>query len=147
MGETSALLVLVGGVALIAMRLITWHIPVSLLGTLALLAAATAHFNPNQYAGPLFHLTSGGVMLGAFFFATDYVTSPTSTTGKIIFGVGCGALLFIIRSWGGFPEAVAFAILFMNALTPLIDRTFKPRVYGRNHSGKAVKHTPARKVI
>jgi electron transport complex protein RnfD len=147
MGETSALLALCGGLALIAMRLITWHIPLSLLGTLALLTTATNYFNPDQYAGALFHLTSGGVMLGAFFFATDYVTSPTSPTGKLIFGFGCGALLFTIRSWGGFPEAAAFAILFMNALTPLIDRTFKPRIYGRNRNGKAVKHTPARKVV
>ena len=75
-------------------------------------------------------------MLGAFFIATDYVTSPASDKGKLIFGAGCGIVTYIIRSWAGFPEGVAFAVLFMNALTPLIDRYFKPRIFGRNHKGE-----------
>lgn len=148
MGETSEFLVLLGGAYLLLTGVISWHIPVAMLGSLAALALATEHFNPDTYAGPLYHLTSGGVMLGAFFYATEYVTSPSTAVGKLVFGAGCGVLLFAIRSWGGFPEAVAFAILLMNALTPLIDRAIRPRAYGRNQSGKAIKHISAvRKVV
>lgn len=148
MGETSALLALAGGLYLLLTRVISWHIPLAMLGSLAALALATEYFNPDRYAGALYHLTSGGVMIGAFFYATEYVTSPSTAAGKLLFGIGCGVLLFAIRSWGGFPEAVAFAILLMNALTPLIDRAIKPRAYGRNHAGNAIKHVSAvRKVV
>ncbi len=148
LGETSELLVLLGGLWLLITRTISWHIPVSMLGSLAFLAWLGQLSNPQAYAGALFHLTSGGVMIGAFFYATDYVTSPSTPVGKLIFGAGCGVLLFAIRSWGGFPEAVAFSILLMNALAPLIDRVTKPRAYGRRRSGDAIKHVPAqRKVV
>lgn len=148
MGETSELLALIGGIYLLIRRVISWHIPVALLGTLAALSLLAEQVYPDRYAGPLFHLTSGGIMIGAFFYATEYVTSPSTPAGKLAFGIGCGAVLFAIRSWGGFPEAVAFAILLMNALTPLIDRVFRPRAYGRTRSGNAIKHVSAvRKVL
>lgn len=136
MGETSEVLVLLGAVFLLWRGIIRWEIPVSLLVTLAVLSSIFKTANSDNYAGFIFHLTSGGVLLGAFFIATDPITSPISRVAKLIFGAGCGAVIFIIRSWGGFPEAVAFSVLFMNALTPLIDRYFKPRVYGRLPSGK-----------
>ncbi|WP_221797234.1 RnfABCDGE type electron transport complex subunit D [Oceanobacter mangrovi] len=147
MGETSALLVLLGAAWLMFRRIISWHIPVALLGTLALLALVSSHTQPERFAGPMFHLLSGGAMIGAFFYATDYVTSPTTKQGQILFGIGAGAMIFAIRSWGGFPEAVAFGILFMNALTPLIDRVTKPRVYGRNRRGEAVAHVSAQRRV
>lgn len=147
LGETSELCVLAGGLWLLARGIISWHIPVALLAIVAMLSTATSHFHAELYAGPLFHISSGGILLGAFFFATDYVTSPTTATGKLVFGIGCGLLIFVIRSWGGFPEAVAFAILFMNTLTPMIDRIMRPRAYGRTLTGKAIKHVSARKVV
>lgn len=142
LGETSEVLVLAGGLWLMYRRIISWHIPVALLSSTALISALFNFFDPSKYAGPLFHLSSGGVMLGAFFIATDYVTSPASNIGKIIFGVGCGAMIFIIRTWSGFPESVAFAVLFLNALTPLIDRFTKPRIYGRDTHGRPAKVIP-----
>lgn len=130
LGETSAILFLLGGLLLLYKRVISWHIPVAMLGTVTLLASLFTLIDPNTYADPLFHLLGGGLMLGAFFIATDPVTSPASNAGKIIFGAGCGALLFVIRTWGGYPEGMAFAILLMNAATPLIDHYIKPRIYG-----------------
>jgi len=135
LGETSAILFLLGGLFLILKRIITWHIPVALLGSVAMLAGIFHLIDPMRYADPLFHLFSGGLMLGAFFIATDPVTSPVSSLGKLIFGAGCGVLLFIIRNWGGYPEGMAFAVLLMNAATPLIDHYIKPRIYG--HQGSA----------
>ncbi|MDY6921320.1 MAG: RnfABCDGE type electron transport complex subunit D [Pseudomonadota bacterium] len=146
LGETSELLVLLGGLWLLRARIISWHIPLAMLATLLVLAAVFHSIDDSVYLGPWFHLTSGGVMLGAFFIATDYVTSPSTVAGKLVFGAGCGLVMFLIRSWGGFPEAVGFAVLFMNALTPLIDRTLRPRVYGRDRRGKAIHNVSARKV-
>lgn len=136
LGETSEVLVLLGAVFLMWRGIIRWEIPVALLATVALLSLVFSVSNSDDYAGFVFHLTSGGVLLGAFFIATDPITSPISRVAKLIFGAGCGALIFIIRTWGGFPEAVAFSVLVMNSLTPLIDRYFRPRVYGRLPSGK-----------
>lgn len=136
MGETSSLLLLAGGLYLIWRGVIRWEIPLALLLTVALISLIFSLASPSNYPGPLFHLSSGGLMLGAFFIATDPVTSPISRTAKLLFGIGCGLLIFILRAWGGFPEAVAFAVLFMNALTPLLDRYIKPRVYGRLNSGQ-----------
>ncbi len=138
LAETSEFLVLLGGLWLLALRIVSWHIPLAMLGTLAIVAAAFHQADPAHYASPLLHLTSGGVMLGAFFIATDYVTSPSSASGKLLFGAGCGLVMYAIRSWGGFPEGLGFAVLFMNSLTPLLDRYCKPRVYGRSIRGRPV---------
>lgn len=135
LGETSALLILAGGLWLLIMRIITWHIPVAMLATTFILATVFHWVAPEHFGSGLFHVLSGGMIIGAFFIATDLVTSPSSASGKLVFGFGCGALDFIIRTWGGFPEGIGFAVLFMNALTPLIDIYFKPRVYGRRYDG------------
>jgi len=139
LGETPALLVAGGGVWLLRKRIITWHIPVSLLATVAVLASVFHLVDSARYLGPLWHLGSGGVMLAAFFIATDYVTSPGSPKGQLIFGTGCGLLIFVIRTFGGFPEGVGFAVLLMNALTPVIDYYVRPRIYGRDHKGRPLK--------
>lgn len=136
LGETSAPLIILGGFLLMGARIITWHIPVAMLGTIAVLAAGFNAHDPLHYPDMWIHLLSGATLLGAFFIATDLVTSPVSPLGKIVFGVGCGALVYIIRTWAGYPEGVAFAVLIMNAATPLIDRYIKPRVYGRTRKGK-----------
>lgn len=138
MAETSEFLVLLGAIWLLHKRIISWHIPISMLLVTALLALVSHHANPDHYASPLLHLSSGGIMLGAFFIATDYVTSPSSKLAQCLFGAGCGFVVFAIRSWGGFPEGIGFAVLFMNALTPLLDRYCKPRVYGRSINGKPI---------
>lgn len=131
-GETSALLLLAGGVFLLARGVITWHVPVSFIGVAAALAAAysalTGHPAPHLVA--LFHVLSGGLVLGAFFMATDMVTSPVSRKGMLLFGAGCGLVTFVIRTWGGYPEGVSYSILIMNAFVPLIDRYMKPKVFG-----------------
>lgn len=139
LGEGCTVLILLGGLWLWFMRIISWHIPLSMLATTALLAFIFNWLDPNHYGGVGFHLFSGGLMLGAIFIATDLVTSPSSRSGQLVFGAGCGALTFVIRSWGNFPEGVGFAVLFMNALTPLIDMYFRPRVYGRTLRGLPVK--------
>lgn len=147
LGETSALLILLGGIWLLIMRIISWHIPVSLLGTTVLLTAFSHWIDPSRFAGPEFHLVSGGMMLGAFFIATDIVTSPSSKGGQLIFGSGCGILDFAIRVWGGFPEGMGFAVLFMNALTPLIDIYFRPRIYGRDFRGRSLKSASSKRSV
>lgn len=139
LGEGSAILIMLGGFWLLLMRIISWHIPVSMLGTTALLALIFHAIDPSKYAGVGFHLFTGGMMLGAFFIATDLVTSPSSKSGQLVFGCGCSALTFVIRSWGNFPEGIGFAVLFMNAVTPLIDIYFRPRVYGRTRHGTPTK--------
>jgi len=136
LGETSALLFLAGGIVLLYMRIISWHIPVAMLGTVALLASIFHLVDPDHFAPPLFHLLSGGLMLGAFFIATDPVTSPVSQRGRLIFGAGCGVLVFVIRQWAGYPEGVAFAVLLMNAATPMIDHYIRPRIFGRTSGGE-----------
>jgi len=135
-GETSAIALLIGAALLLFKRYITWHIPFSFLGTAALLAWVFGGKDPQTgkmlfFAGdPLIHLISGGMLLGAFFMATDYVTCPSLKKGQILFGVGCGALTMLIRLKGGFPEGVMFAILIMNCFAPLIDRGFKTKPFG-----------------
>ncbi|MBN9887924.1 RnfABCDGE type electron transport complex subunit D [Salipiger abyssi] len=136
LGETSALLLLIGGVGLILLRIITWATPLALLGTLFGLAGIARLIAPESFPPPLMHLTSGATMLCAFFIATDYVTAPVTAAGKALYGAGIGALIFVIRSWGAFPEGVAFAVLLMNACTPLIDTYIRPRIFGRTRSGK-----------
>ena len=122
-GETSALLILIGGAILLAFGLIKWQVPVFYIGTVALLSFLLGQ-------DPLFQILAGGLMLGAFFMATDYVTSPLTTQGKIIFAVGAGVLVVLIRTWGSMPEGVCYSILLMNAFTPLIDRYVRPKPYG-----------------
>jgi len=121
---------LVGGLWLLYKRIISWHIPVAMLAVLALISGVFALYNPEHYASPLFHLFSGAVMLGAFFIATDPVTAAASTTGRLVYGAGIGLLIYIIRTWGGYPDSIAFAVLLMNMAVPLIDDHFKPRVFG-----------------
>ena len=122
-GETSALAILIGGVFLIMMRYIDWRTPLSYMGTVGVLMLVLGE-------NPLFHVLAGGLFLGAFFMATDYVTTPITKKGRVIFGVGAGTLVVAIRMIGGYPEGVLFSILIMNAFTPLINRVTKPRVYG-----------------
>ena len=122
-GETSALLILVGGILLLALGIISWRIPVAYIGTVALFSLALGQ-------DVLFSILSSGLMIGAFFMATDYVTSPITNKGRIIFGIGAGILTVVIRRFGGLPEGVCYSILFMNAITPLIDRYVKVRPYG-----------------
>ena len=136
LGETSAALLLLGGIALIWRRIISWHIPVAMLGAVAILAGGFHLFDPQRYADPLFHLLSGSLILGAFFIATDLVTSPATSRGQLLFGAGCGILVYIIRTWGGYPEGVAFAVVLMNAVTPVIDHYLRPRIYGRTRRSK-----------
>ena len=136
LGETSTLLILLGGLWLMREGVIRWHIPVSLLATVAVLSLLFHLASPHYYLSPWVHLNSGALMLVAFFIATDYVTSPNTPLGQVIFGIGCGLLIFVIRSWGGYPEGTGFAILLMNAVTPLIDRYIRPRIYGRYRNGK-----------
>jgi electron transport complex protein RnfD len=138
-GETSGLLLLLGGLYLMRRKIITWHIPVSLLGSVAALASLFTLWDGERYAGPLFHLSSGALMLAAFFIATDYVTSPNSPLGQIIFGAGCGLIVFAIRTWGAYPEGVGFAVLLMNSLTPVIDHYIRPRIYGRDRRGRPLE--------
>jgi electron transport complex protein RnfD len=111
-------------------KAITWHIPVSFIASSFLLAGAMYLYNPACYANPFFHIITGGLMLGACFMATDMVTSPSSPWGMIVFGTGCGVLTIVIRVFGAYPEGVSFAILLMNALTPLINKAFKPKRFG-----------------
>ncbi|MBI4684300.1 MAG: RnfABCDGE type electron transport complex subunit D [Nitrospirae bacterium] len=135
-GETSAIALLIGAAFLLYKRYITWHIPVSFLGTATLIAYIFGGKSAETgkmilFAGdPVLHLISGGLILGAFFMATDYVTCPSVKKGQILFGIGCGFLTMLIRIKGGFPEGVMFAILIMNCFAPLIDRGFKSRVFG-----------------
>ena len=132
LGETSALLLLAGGMFLLIRKVITWHIPVSFIGTVAAFMFLYYSFTgfPDPYRITLFHLLSGGLILGAFFMATDMVTTPVTKTGMLIFGTGCGLITCVIRLWGGYPEGISYSILLMNAVSPLIDRFIKPRVFG-----------------
>jgi len=130
-GETSIIALLFGAAFLIYRGYITWHIPVSFVGTVAALAWVFGGKGTGLFTGdPILHLLSGGLILGAFFMATDYVTCPSVKKGQIIFGIGCGALTILIRLKGGYPEGVMFAILLMNCFAPLIDRGFKTKVFG-----------------
>ena len=131
-GETSAGLLLLGGLFLIFLKIVDWKIPIFFIGTTALLGWALPIGNIGWFSGdPIFQMLAGGLMIGAFFMATDMVTSPITSTGKIIFAVGCGLLTILIRNYGGYPEGVCYSILIMNTAVPLIDRFFKPRLFGQ----------------
>lgn len=129
-GEVSALALLLGLAYMLYRRVITWHIPFYYLSTVFILTSIMWFFKETPNLDPVTHLLSGGLMLGAIFMATDYVTSPMSANGKIIFAIGCGILTVVIRVYGAYPEGVSFAILIMNSLVPLIDRYCPSRVFG-----------------
>ncbi len=128
-GEVSAIALLIGAGFLLWKRIITWHIPVSFIATVLIIAGIFHLVNPEVYVNPMIHLLAGGLILGACFMATDMVTSPTSPWGMIVFGCGCGLLTIIIRLFGAYPEGVSFSILLMNAVVPLINKGFKPKQF------------------
>lgn len=129
-GEISAIALLIGLVYMLIRKIITWHIPVSIFLTVFVFSGILHWVNPDVYISPLVHLLTGGLMLGAIFMATDYVTSPMHPRGMWIFGVGIGVLTVVIRSWGAYPEGMSFAILIMNGFTPLINHYVKPKRFG-----------------
>jgi len=140
-GETSALALLLGGIYLLVRRVITWHVPVSYLGTVAVYAAILRWVQPEASLPVIVHLLSGGLMIVVFFMATDMVTTPVTHKGLLIFGTGCGLLTMILRTVpsGAYPEGVSFAVLIMNAFTPLINRATRPRRFGTPKPAPAVK--------
>lgn len=127
LGEVSALAILIGAIYLLCRKIISWHIPVAFIGTAFVFSAILWACNKAAFVDPLTTILTGGIMLGACFMATDMVTSPMTKVGQLIFGFGCGLLTIIIRNWGNYPEGVSFAILLMNAVTPLINRWCKPK--------------------
>lgn len=127
LGEVAALALLVGFAYMLFTRIITWHIPVTIFATVFASSGILHLCNPEQFATPLFHLLTGGMMLGAIFMATDYVTSPMAIKGMVIYGIGIGIITVVIRLFGAYPEGMSFAILIMNAFTPLINRYCKPK--------------------
>jgi len=135
-GETSAIALLIGGAFLLWRRCITWHTPVAFVGTVAIFSGIIYKIDPAHNLTPLYHVLSGGLLLGALFMATDMVTTPVTRSGRLVFGIGCGVLTMVFRKWGGMPEGVSFAILIMNGLTPLISKVMRPRPFGRR-TGKA----------
>jgi len=130
LGEMSVIALLIGGVYLLIRKVITWHIPISMLATMTLITGVFWLIDSNQNANPIFHLLTGGAVLGAFFMATDMVTSPISRKGMVVFAIGVGLLTVVIRLFGAYPEGVSFAILIMNAFVPLINTYLKPRRFG-----------------
>ena len=130
LGEVCALAMLLGLVILLVKKVITWHIPVSIIATVFVLTGILNLINPVQFANPVAEVLSGGLMLGAIFMATDYVTSPMCAKGQLVYGIAIGALTVIIRTFGAYPEGMSFAILIMNAFTPLINQNFKPKRFG-----------------
>jgi len=135
-GETCAVLIILGGLYLIARNMMNWRIPVAILVTVFALSGILHWFDSQAYPSPLFMLFSGGLMLGAVFMATDMVASPITPLGVVLYGVLIGLLVVVIRIWGGLPEGVMYAILFANAVSPHIDKLIQPRVYGTVKSSK-----------
>ena len=129
-GEMCALALIIGGLFLIITKIIDWQTPVIIIATVALVSGICWLIDPSTYVNPLYHILSGGLMLGAFFMATDMVTSPMTIGGKCIFALGIGLITIIIRLWGQYPEGMSFAILIMNAVVPLINKGFKPKRFG-----------------
>ena len=143
-GEISSMMLLIGGLYLIFRKVISWHIPVAYIGTVALLALLFPHGNdPVQYM--LYSVCGGGLMLGAFFMATDYVTSPVTKKGQLIFGVGCGLLTVFIRTFGSYPEGVCYSILLMNCTVWIIDKHVKPVRFGVDPAAEKAKAKEAAK--
>jgi electron transport complex protein RnfD len=138
LGEMSALALLLGGIYLIIRKVISWHIPITLILTMVVFTGVFWVINPEQYANPIIHILSGGAILGAFFMATDLVTSPMTKKGMVIFAIGIGILTVLIRLFGAYPEGISFAILIMNAFVPLMNKYFKPRRFGSKIKVKIV---------
>ncbi|MFZ9029700.1 MAG: RnfABCDGE type electron transport complex subunit D [Bacteroidetes bacterium] len=136
LGEMSALALILGGVFLIARKVISWHIPVTVLASIAVMTGVFWWIDPEHYANPLIHVLSGGAILGAFYMATDLVTSPVTKKGMVIFALGIGVITVVIRLFGSYPEGISFAILIMNAFVPLINSYFKPRRFGSRIKAK-----------
>ena len=130
MGEISALALLIGGVYLLYRRVISWHIPVSFIGTVAVITFLFPKGDMSGFTFMSYELLCGGLMLGAIFMATDYATSPVTKKGQLIYGVGCGLLTVLIRYFGSYPEGVSYAILLMNACCFLIEKISRPKKYG-----------------
>ncbi len=130
LGEVSAIALLIGFAFLLFRRIITWHIPVTIFVTVFVFQGILYLADPTQFASPVAHLLAGGLMLGAIFMATDYVTSPMSICGKVVYAIGIGIITVVIRNFGSFPEGMSFAILIMNAVTPLINTYIKPKRFG-----------------
>ena len=135
-GESSALLLMLGGLFLLWRGVITWQAPVGLMLGLVLPALVLNRLYPDAYPGALFHLFTGGAMLAAWFIVTDPVTAPATASGRFIFGRGCGLLAYLIRTFGNYPEGIAFAVMLMNSAVPVIDRYVRPRIYGRSGKGQ-----------
>ncbi len=130
LGEVSAIAIIIGLIYMLAKKIITWHIPVSILATVFVFSGLMNLANPATYVSPVYELLSGGLLLGSVFMATDYVTSPMTKKGQVIYGVAIGFLTVVIRNWGAYPEGMSFAILIMNAFTPLINNYCKPKRFG-----------------
>ncbi len=130
---------LMGGIFLVYRKIFTWHTPISIIVSLALISAVFYGYDPDNYLSPFSHLALGATMLGAFFIATDPVTSATSNRGRVVFGIGIGVLIFIIRTWGNYPDAVAFSVLLMNLAAPMIDQYTQPRTYGHQRAHRGPK--------
>lgn len=130
LGEISAVFLILGGLYMLYKKVITWHIPISVVASVAAIAAIFWLFDPQNYINPVYHVLTGGLMLGAIFMATDMVSSPMTPKGQIIFGVGIGVITISIRLFGAYPEGISFAILIMNAFTPLINTYVKPKRFG-----------------
>jgi len=130
LGEISALLLIVGGLYLLFRKVITWHIPVSVIFSVAFIAFVLWLLDPVNHVNPVYHILTGGLMLGAIFMATDMVTSPMAPKGQIIYGIGIGVITISIRLLGAYPEGISFAILIMNAFTPIINTYVKPKRFG-----------------
>ncbi|OJV20709.1 MAG: Na+-transporting NADH:ubiquinone oxidoreductase subunit D [Bacteroidetes bacterium 41-46] len=134
-GEVSALALILGFIYLLIRRVIRPHIPVAIIGTVLVFSGVFWLINPESYADPLFNVLTGGILIGSIFMATDYVTSPMSKKGMVLYGIGIGVITMLIRYWGAYPEGISFAILIMNATVPLINMYMKPAKFG-----KEVKH-------
>jgi electron transport complex protein RnfD len=130
LGVISGFALIAGGAYLLYRKIITWHIPATFIGSAFILSGLLWMVDSSKYPSPIFHLFTGGLLLGAFFMATDWVSTPITPKGMLIFGTGCGVLTILIRVFGGYPEGVAFSILLMNAATPIIDRYTVPKKFG-----------------
>ncbi|MBR6775229.1 MAG: RnfABCDGE type electron transport complex subunit D [Bacteroidales bacterium] len=132
LGEIGSIAIIIGGLFLIFRKVIDWQTPVIIIATAGIIATICWLIDPTQFVNPMIHIFGGGMMLGAFFMATDMATSPMTMKGKVVFAIGIGALTIIIRLWGAYPEGMSFAILIMNAFVPLINKVCKPTRFGNN---------------